>query len=260
MANPHIQVGICIAPDRIAQLAPGYDFCEPAVGELQAQGSAEAFAPIAERMARLVPHVRALNCFIPADYKIVGPDVAWDLLETYATTAIARAAQVGANTIVFGSGGARRIPDGFSRAKAWGQLVRFTDMCGQCAAEHGLVISIEPLNHTECNVINSYLEGVALAKDVDRPRSVRVLADIYHFMMDGEPLDDILQEPDWLSHVHLADTDRRFPGSGSYPLERLFGILNEIGYRGKVSIEFSWGDDLADESARALSFLRGLLD
>lgn len=260
MANHHIQVGICLAPDRIAEISPGYDFCEPAVGELQAQCSAEAFAPIAERMTHLVPHVRALNCFIPGDLKIVGPDVTWEPLEAYATTAIARAAQVGANTIVFGSGGARRIPDGYSRAKAWGQLVRFADMCGQCAAKHGLVIAIEPLNHTECNVVNSYLEGVALAKDVDRPRSVRVLADIYHFMMDGEPLDDIQQEPDWLTHVHLADTDRRFPGSGSYPLERLFAILDEVGYRGRVSIECSWGNDLADESARALSFLRGLLD
>ena len=259
MSSAHIQIGICAGPDRIAKVAPGYDFCEPMVAELLARGNDAEFAPKATQLARQVPHVRAFNCFIPGDLKIVGPDVAWEPLAAYASTAIARAAQVGAGTIVFGSGGARRIPDGFSRAKAWGQLVRFCDMCGQVAEMHGLVIAIEPLNHTECNVINSYLEGVSLAKDVDRPRSVRVLADIYHFMMDAESLNDIREAPEWLTHIHLADTDRRFPGSGSYPLERLLAILKEIGYCGKVSIECSWGDDLTDESARALAFLRGQL-
>ena len=98
-----------------------------------------------------------------------------------------------------------------------------------------------------------------LAKDVARDE-VRVLADIYHFMMDGEPLDDIAEEPDWLAHVHLADTGRRWPGSGAYPLERLFAILKDVDYRGAASVECRWGNDFCDETARALVFLRKLAD
>jgi len=77
-------------------------------------------------------------------------------------------------------------------------------------------------------------------------------------MMDAEPLDHILEEPDWLAHVHLADTGRRWPGSGMYPLERLFAILKEIDYQGRASVECAWGEDFGGETARALRFLRGL--
>ena len=71
-------------------------------------------------------------------------------------------------------------------------------------------------------------------------------------------LDDIAKEPEWLAHVHLADTGRYYPGSGSYPLQRLFAILKDIGYHGMASVECRWGDDFTGESAKALEFLRKL--
>jgi sugar phosphate isomerase/epimerase len=248
-----------MSPDRLSQVAPGYDFCElTVVDALNPTLDDAAFAPEAARLAQMIPHVRAFNVFLPGDLKIVGPQVDWEGVERYATRAIARAAALGGEIVVFGSGRARMIPEHFARALAWGQLVRFVDLCADVAELHGITIAIEPLNHTESNVLNSYLEGVELAKDVDRPRTVRVLADIYHFMMDAEPVDDLLKAPEWLAHVHLADTGRRFPGSGVYPNERLLAILQEIGYCGRVSVECSWGDDLTDESRRALAFLRSL--
>lgn len=253
-----ISLGICVTRDKAQQVAPGYDYVELVVAALMPLEDDDAFAPQSAKLARLVPHVRAFNCFLPGDLKVVGENVQWDEVERYANNAIARAAQLGARVIVFGSGGSRTVPDRFARALAWGQLVRFMNLCADSAEEHGVVIAIEPLNHTESNILNSYPEAVALAKDVGREDVVRVLADIYHFMMDGEPLDDILQGPELLAHVHLSDTGRRFPGSGTYPIERLFDILKDIDYRGMASIECAWGDDTRDESARALDFLRSL--
>ena len=255
MVRP-IPIGICVSPERLPQVAPGYDFCElTVVGALTPSVDDATFASEATRLAQLVPHVRGFNSFLPGDLKVVGPQVDWDAVERYATTAIARAGALGGQTIVLGSGMARMIPEHYARALAWGQLVRFASFCADVAELHGVTIVIEPLNHTESNILNTYLEAVELAKDVARPRSVRVLADIYHFMMDAEPLDDLLKAPEWLAHVHLADTGRRFPGSGAYPNERLFAILKDIGYCGRVSVECSWGNDLTDESGRALAFL-----
>jgi len=189
--------------------------------------------------------------------KLVGPNVDFGLVKTYVQRALQRAGELHAETVVFGSGGARALPEGFNRAVAWGQLVRFLELCSNEAAKYKLVIAIEPLNKAETNIINTYLEGVQLAMDVGRDE-VRVLADIYHFMTDNEPIDDISHEPAWLAHVHLADTGRKFPGSGMYPLERLFSILRDIDYPGKVSVECNWGPSFTDESARALRFLRPL--
>jgi len=253
-----IRIGICAPPERVAEIAPGYDYLELGVSSaLKPLENDDAFAPEQQRLAGLVPHVRAFNVFVPAQVKLVGEDVDWSQVQSYVERAVRRAGALGGQVVVFGSGGARAVPEGFSRALAWGQLVRFLDECADQAALHGVTIAIEPLNRSETNIINSYPEAVLLAKDVGR-QEVRVLADIYHFMADGEPLDDILQAPEWLTHVHLADTDRRFPGSGAYPTERLFAILREIGYSGMASIECRWGDDYADETARALRFLRRL--
>ena len=253
-----IRIGICTKMEQVEELAPGYDYLELGVASaLMPLEDDATYAPQGQQLAALRPPVRAFNSFVPAQVRLVGHDVDWGQVEVYARRSVERAITLGAQVIVFGSGGARAVPEGFSRALAWGQLVRFLNICADCAQPHALTIAIEPLNKGECNVINTYLEGVQLARDVSRDE-VRVLADIYHFMMDGEPLDDILKEPEWLAHVHLADSHRRWPGSGSYPLERLFAILREIGYDGMASSECRWGEDYTGETARSLSFLRDL--
>ncbi len=258
--NRTISFGICISPDKVAQLAPGYDYLELALSSTLMPLEDEAtYTAKSTNLQWLNPPVRAFNLFVPAQLKVVGEAVNWDQVELYVERALRRAARLGGKVVVFGSGGARSVPEHYSRALAWGQLVRFLGICADQAGPHGITIAIEPLNRRECNIINTYLEAVQLAKDVDRSE-VRVLADIYHFMMDAEPLEDITKEPDWLAHVHLADTGRRYPGSGAYPLERLFAILKDIGYRGMASIECSWGEDFTDETEKALRFLRGLAE
>jgi hypothetical protein len=253
-----IPIGMCISPERVPDLAPGYDFIELAVSSnLVPLEEDSDYIQRRPGLASLFPPIRAFNVFVPAQVKLVGPAVDFGLVKVYVQRALQRASELHAETVVFGSGGARALPEGFNRAVAWGQLVRFLELCSNEAAKHKLVIAIEPLNKAETNIINTYLEGVQLAMDVGRDE-VRVLADIYHFMMDNEPIDDISHEPTWLAHVHLADTGRRFPGSGMYPLEQLFTILKDIEYPGKVSVECNWGPDFAEESARALRFLRPL--
>ena len=257
MTEP-IRIGICAKPEQVAAIAPGYDYLElPLSTALMPLEPDEAFGLVEPDLAGLRPPVRALNVFVPAQVKLVGREIDWDQVETYVQRAVSRAIRLGAQVIVFGSGGARSVPEDLSRALAWGQLVRFLTLCAQHAQPHALTIAIEPLNRSESNILNTYTEGVQLARDVNRDE-VRVLADIYHFMMDGEPLDDIANAPEWLAHVHLADTHRRRPGSGAYPLERLFSILKDIDYDGMASIECRWGEHYANETARSLAFLRKL--
>jgi sugar phosphate isomerase/epimerase len=253
-----IAIGMCLALERVPALAPGYDYLELAVSTaLSPLEDDAAFEPRGAALQALRPRVRAFNVFSPRELRLTGDAVDWRLVETYVERALRRAGDLGGDVVVVGSGASRSVPEGFSRAIAWGQLVRFFNLCADHAARNGLTVAIEPLNKAESNILNTYPEAVRLARDVARDE-VRVLADIYHFMQDGESLDDILEGPEWLAHVHLADTGRLWPGSGSYPLDRLFAILREVGYAGKASIECSWGDDFADESARALRFLRAL--
>ncbi|MFO7918915.1 MAG: sugar phosphate isomerase/epimerase family protein [Anaerolineae bacterium] len=253
-----ITIGICTNPDRVNQLPSGYCYWEPAVSSaLIPLEDEEHYIPQRENLRAAPLPIRAFNAFVPSEVRLVGDDVQWNQVELYVKRAIGRAASLGGKVIVFGSGGARAVPEGYSRERAWKQLIQFLRLCATEAAKHDLTIAIEPLNHSETNVINSYLEAIRLAQDVDR-KHVQVLADIYHFMMEEEPLEHIREAPERLVHVHLADSGRHHPGSGSYPLQELFDLLREVDYEGRASIECRWGENFSQEAEQALRFLQNL--
>ena len=88
------------------------------------------------------------------------------------------------------------------------------------------MLVIEPLNRAESNIANSVAEGVRFAEAVSRPE-VKVLADFYHMDEENEPLDELVVNAGWLAHVHLADTGRMSPGTGS--LTRMIAFLRSYG-------------------------------
>lgn len=253
-----IPIGICTSPDRVQQLPPGYAYWEPAVSSaLIPLEDEERYTPQRKELSEIPLPIRAFNAFVPKQVRLVGNDVKWNQVKLYVNRSIERAAALGGKIIVFGSGGARAVPEDYSRERAWEQLVQFLRLCAAEAAAHDLIVAIEPLNRSETNIINSYLKAIRLAQDVDREH-VQVLADIYHFMMEDEPLEHIREAPEHLVHVHLADSGRRHPGSGTYPLQELFDLLREVGYAGRASIECRWGENFSQEAAQALQFLQNL--
>jgi sugar phosphate isomerase/epimerase len=254
-----IPIGICTGLDKTRELhGLGYAYWEPAVSSaLVPLEGEESYESQREKLLSVELPVYAFNAFVPSQVRLVGDDVQWEQVELYVERAVERGAEVGGKIIVFGSGGARAVPEGYSRERAQKQLIQFLRLCAAKAQEHDLIIAIEPLNRSETNIINSYPEAVQLAQKVDREQ-IQVLADIYHFMMEDEPLKHIQEAPEWLVHVHLADSGRRYPGSGSYPLQELFDLLREVGYEGQASIECRWGEDFSQEATQALHFLQSL--
>ncbi len=248
-----MQFGICtsIADAETAQAA-GFDFVEPTVRSLRPQDP--DFDAIRAPFDSAPLPTPVFNVFVPSEIRLTGPEVDWLRVETYLATAIRRVAELGGRAIVFGSGGARRVPDGFPQAEAHTQLARFLRLAGDVADRNNLSIVIEPLNARESNIINSLLEGRRLAQEANHPR-VRLLADFYHMMEEREPLSHITTCAQWIEHIHVADSGRRAPGSGSYPYDEFFRRLHADGYRGRISIECRW-DDLAAQAAQALAFLR----
>ena len=168
-------------------------------------------------------------------------------------TAAARRARPGA-TIVLGSGAARSAPEGVDPAAARAQLARSVRLARDLAAEHGLEAILEPLHRGESDQINSIAEAIAFLDEHDLAE-MRVVADLFHIMREQESLDVVREHAGRVAHAHIADTDRRPPGQGDWPLRAFLASLREGGYRGAVSIECEW-QDLASEAAGALAALR----
>jgi sugar phosphate isomerase/epimerase len=253
-----MDIGCCCPIERAEEAsAAGFDYLECPLVSLLGEQDEAAFAPILARYQAAVLPVRTFNIFLPGDLKIVGAEVDNARVRRYVETALPRARQIGARLVVFGSGTARAIPDGFPREQATEQLVTFLRLVAQVATANEIIIAIEPLNRKESNVINSVADGVALAAQVNRA-PIRVLADFYHMDEENEPLAHISQYKNWLAHIHVADTGRLAPGTGRYPYAAFAQALRQAGYDGMVSIECRW-NDFAAEAKPAVQFLRQVL-
>jgi sugar phosphate isomerase/epimerase len=254
-----MQYGVCADPRVAPEVASaGFDFIELHVqNHLRTLEGDDAFQPALEAILSAPLPALAANCFLPASHKVTGPDVDPLALERYAATAFGRAEEAGIRTIVFGSGGARQIPDGFDRDAAWKQLVWFGQLIGPLAQAHGITVVVEPLNRArgECNVLNSIGESARYVRAVDHP-SVRLLADAYHWGLDNDSFGELVTNAHLLHHVHIATVPSRLPPGGEEcaAFSSFFHALILGGYDGPVSIEASWSD-LPSQAPAALAAL-----
>ena len=215
-----------------------YDYAEWSVPALlRPRESEDAFRASLDALRRAELPYPVLNCFVPGDMKITGPDVDEPALENFVATSMARAETAGVEIIVLGSGGARRIPDGFDPCIAHDQLVAFCRMVGPLAHDHGVTVVVEPLNKTECNILTTVSECAALVNEVAHP-GIRLLVDAYHLMHDNDSYESIVMHGTLLAHAHIATIPNRLaPAAEDCDFSGFFGALTKARYSGRISIE-----------------------
>jgi len=237
----NMKIGLCTGFDGAAMAREaGFDYIEDTVGAvLKPLEPEEAFLPVLEEIKASPLPCPALNAFVPAHLKITGPDANLAALETYCATAFERARRAGVTMIVFGSGGARKVPEGWEHERARAQIVAFLRLVAPEALRRGVAIAIEPLNTGETNIINSVAEGAAIAREVDAP-AIRLLVDSFHWSRENEPVSSIVEAADLLVHAHIATTKNRLiPGLEPEDFAPFFSALREANYAGRLSVEAS---------------------
>ncbi|MBN2513462.1 MAG: TIM barrel protein [Sedimentisphaerales bacterium] len=253
-----IRFGICTGSGNGALLKEnGYDYIEEGVQSLLApKVTNEQFAQkVAQARAAGIP-IYACNGYLPGDMNVTGPETKHDAIVEYSETVFRRAKEAGVRRIVFGSGKARQIPDGFDRQKARGQFVDLLKQLGPIAARYDVIVVIEPLRSGECNFVNTVVEGTAIARDVNHP-NIKVLADFYHMAQENEGPEAIAAAGAMLQHCHIAEKEKRTaPGIAGDDFTPYFKALRQINYAGGVSIEGGWGEGLQKNIARALATMK----
>lgn len=233
--------------------AAGFDYIEGAMTSA-ALASDEAFALMAESVKQSGLKVEVMNVMLPGWFRLTGPEADLKPAREYLELGFERGASLGLKVQVFGSGGARNVPEGWPMDKALDQLVEFLCMAAPIAARQGVSIAVEPLNPSECNIINTVSDALVLAERANLPNA-GVLADWYHMALQQERLQGILDAGGKLLHCHIANPEgRRYPLPGDgVDFSALFGALRRIGYAGRMSVEGS-GEEA--EYARALLRLK----
>jgi sugar phosphate isomerase/epimerase len=238
--------------------AAGFDFVEWPMSRTVGEMDDAAFADLAALARDLPVTPEAWNVMLPGTLKVVGPEVDPAALERYLETAFARAEALGGRIVVFGSGGARTIPEGWSAEEATRQFEDACRIAGDAARRHGLTIAIEPLRREETNLVNHVREAVAIAERVDHP-AVQVLSDLYHVTAGNEPFADTGAAAPRLAHVHVAAPGTRtLPVAGEHEdaYRDYFAVLRDAGYDARVSLECR--DSTPERAGEALRMLRAL--
>jgi len=252
-----MKLGICAPLDKAAEVkAAGADFVEVMVQTLTQPTVSDAeWEGLDVARASPLP-IFAGNVLLPGTLRVTGPDVDHEAQKTYLTRLMSRAGRCGMKTVVFGSGAARKIPEGFSCDIAWRQIITFSKLAGEAAAPNGITVVAEPLNRGESNVLNSVDESARLVNAVSHP-NFQLLVDSYHFWLEEDSLEDLKRLMPLIKHVHVADkVGRVFPGeSGVADYRPFFAVIKASGYDGPISIE-ALGGEVSVVGKRSLDYLR----
>ena len=218
----------------------------------------KSFDALLERLAKLRMKCECCNNLFPAAVRLTGDSVSVSAVEEYLDRVFPRVALLGADTAVFGSSGAKNVPEGFSHEAAFRQIVDALRMVADRCREHGVRIAIEPLNRLESNIILNVADGARLMRAVARPE-VRLLVDYYHHAMENETEAVIVSEGSNVIHTHFAEPEGRVmpvePKDGYFAF---FNALREAGYDGRISLE-AFSKNPAEDMKRGLQAMRASL-
>lgn len=243
-----------------ALVEAGYDYAELPAAQMMELSDKE-FEQIIKTLSECGVKCETSNNLFPTYFRLTGSDVDMNRILDYAERAFSRLERLGAEFVVFGSGPAKSVPDGFSMEEGYKQLVELTKKLAEIAEKHSITIVIEPLRKQESNLINTFAEGVTLAKDVDHP-AVKVLVDYYHLVEENEPVENLEKwGKEYLRHIHFArQSGRNYPTDLKEDEKRykeFFEALEKIGYSSRISVE-AYTDDFSADAPKALSVLKGL--
>ena len=123
------------------------------------------------------------------------------------------------------------------RARDVDLLVKQLRQLAQHAADHGVVLCLEPLNRFETSFINLAEQAIEVIDRVDHP-ACQILLDTFHMNIEEKsPGEAVRAVGPRLKHFHACESDRGAPGSGNVPWEQVAQGLREINYDGPVVIE-----------------------
>jgi D-psicose/D-tagatose/L-ribulose 3-epimerase len=123
------------------------------------------------------------------------------------------------------------------RARDIDTLVGNLHLLSDFAADHGVVLCLEPLNRFETSFINTAEQVIEIVDRVDRP-ACQVMLDTFHMNIEEKSLAEAIRAVgSRLRHVHACENDRGAPGSGNVTWDDVAQGLSDIGYDGPVVIE-----------------------
>ena len=136
-----------------------------------------------------------------------------------------------------------RLAEGFAALSAY-------------AVEMEVPTGLEPVAYYFSDILNTTDETLAF---LERPGLERIglLLDTHHIYLEDKDMAASLRKcAGRITHFHLSDSNRRYPGAGNVDFDLAARVLNDIGYAGAVSLEVLPIPSGEEAAKRGLAWMR----
>ncbi|MFZ0511029.1 MAG: sugar phosphate isomerase/epimerase family protein, partial [Candidatus Nitrosopolaris sp.] len=105
------------------------------------------------------------------------------------------------------------------------------------ASDYGIQLLLEPLNRYSTPYCTTAKDAIDVANQINQD-NFGVLLDTFHMNIEEDSFEDaIMESSGLLRHTHLADNNRKMPGSAHINFHSIIKSLNSIGYDKYISFE-----------------------
>jgi sugar phosphate isomerase/epimerase len=167
----------------------------------------------------------------------------------YLRTCLDQAHALGAGTLVLVPT-FRTQPDASGREAELDRAAQTISGAIDGISSDGVVIALEALNRYETHLLRTLADADRLRRLIGSP-NVQLMADVFHMNIEEDSIAASLRAyADHIVHVHLADNQRREPGSGQLDFASVFDALADAAYTGPLAMEFLPATDAAIRAGR----------
>lgn len=151
------------------------------------------------------------------------------------------------------------VRDCVDRSSYERHLTEALDACLVVAQELGVMLVLEAMNRYESDILNTIEECVRYIEQFDSEH-LKLHIDTYHMNIEEDQIDRNIEAAGrHIGHVHIADSNRGYPGLGHYNFAETIAALKTAGYSGALAVECLAKPTSEQAALGAYEFLHGLL-
>ncbi len=158
--------------------------------------------------------------------------------EAFVKKALDKASEVGSKFlggVTFGALGYKSGKPPTQRE--YDNIVKALKPVAQHARKLGITLGIEPCNRYETHLLNTSTQALKMLEMIDEP-NVTIHFDTYHMNVEEKGIGHGLRTTAGkCSYIHMSESDRGVPGTGTIDWNDVFRALADIKFKGRLVVE-----------------------
>lgn len=123
-------------------------------------------------------------------------------------------------------------------SREWSTAVAaYRDICAYADKRSGPMVCLEPATREDSYIINTAAQGLAFLNEVDAPNGA-LLLDTFQMLREEDSVGSgIAAAGNRIGYIHISESHRGTPGTGTVPWKEVAESLNKVGYAGWLGVE-----------------------